>query len=325
MKILVDDAGLVTLEQAYPLVYSFSDGKWDPGSDHEKIAAWMNENKEHLSAYMFIVESEYLADEHIDDPKYLQRTNHIGACDAVIEVRRELTNKWFRDEKLDELIKKNNLYTWKYNYKEQPEGERRFKLEIKDALFRFQENREMVLRVMGRLDDTKYKMDEDGYVLEDENEDLVLETDPTVIEQNKKKILDQLLMPKVLTEFKRVYAMPEPFNHWDERSFWHQFFFVENHKTKETIWDRGQGGGSGSREANGRWAHTFAHLEKVFGIKTPTWHLIYNPHNQLVFHAEYDSFKCLPYDLTGNYHWDYKKSDELFEEFIVEPVHQFNF
>lgn len=325
MNILVNEAGLVTIEQAYPLVYSFSDEKWDPGSDHIKMAEWLAEHKDHISTHMFIVEAERLADEHLEDPKYLQRTSDIGACEARIRARSALTNKWLRDEKLDELIKKNEFPTQKYNYKEQPEGERLFIREIEDALFRYQETKEMILEVMRRLDDTKYKLDEDGYVIEDDNEDLILETDPTAIENNKEKILDQLLMPKVLTEYKRVYAMPEPFNHWDARSFWHQFFFVENHKTKETIWDRGQGGGSGSRESNGRWAHTFAHLEKVFGIKTPTWHLIYNPHNQLVFHAEYASFKCLSYDLTGNYHWDYKKSDELFKEFLVEPMHQFSF
>ena len=320
MKIITNEAGLITVEQEYPLVYSFSDTKWDAGSQHIKMAEWLFENKEHLSTYMVIVESEHLADEHFEDPAYIHKTNTIGMCRAEEEARKSMGNRWFKDTELTAIIEKKEFPTWRYNYQEQPKEERDFKRQIEDALFSYQEQKEMIKIIISELNAAKYKLDEEGFILEYDDDDNHLETDPQQVEKNRELLLERLLMPHIWTEYKRVYAMPNPFSHWDSRSFWHQFFFVENHKTKETLWDRGHGGGSGTRESNGRWSHTFAYLEKMFGVRTPTWHLIYNSHNQLVPHANYDSFKSLRYDLTGNYDWDYKESKELFEGFLIDPA-----
>jgi hypothetical protein len=324
MKIITNEAGLITVEQEYPLVYTFSDAKWDTGpSSHINMAELLFEKKEHLSTFMVIVEAEHLADEHYDDPAYIHKTNTIGICRAQEKARDSLGNRWFKDDELTAIIEKKEFPTWKYNYQEQPKEERDFKHQIEDALFSYQEIKEMFNNIISDLSVAKYKLDEEGFILEyddDDYDDYHLETDPQQVGKNRELLLERLLMPRVLSEHKRVYAMPKPFSHWDSRSFWHQFFFVENHNTKETLWDRGHGGGSGTRESNGRWSHTFAYLEKMLGVKTPTWHLIYNSHNQLVPHAHYDSFKSLRYDLTGNYDWDYKESKELFEGFLVEPA-----
>jgi len=319
MKVKISDgAGLVSVEQDYPLVYRFTESRWRAGSDHIEMARWINDNKDDLSAYMFIVEDEFLADEHLSDPKYLERTHSIGACEAAIEARRRIGNSWFSKEDIESIIKKYQFPTHKYNYKDQDAGERQFKYELEDALFEYQERVEKVRMVADYLNDCSYKLDEDGFAVENEEGDLIVEADPDEIEKNKEKILERLLMPKLLTDFRRVYEMPEPFCHWDSRSFWHQFFFLENHKTKETLWDRGHSGGSGTRESNGRWAHTFALLTKEYGFSIPTWHFIYDEHNRWIFHTKHDTFKTLRYDLTGNYQFDHQKSAELFKGLLTK-------
>jgi hypothetical protein len=327
MKVVVSDAGIVTgLELVYPNAYSF-DEKWEIGSDHEKIAAWLADNREQISTYMIIIESERLADEHLDDPDYLHQTNHICVSRAEADAIDALTNKWFREKEFNHFIDKYKWPTLRYNYQKEPEGEKRLMTEIEDALFRYQQNKKMFQNITDLLSYAKYKLDEDGYPLEDEtNEDgeYLPAANDEEIENNKEKLLERFLLPQVRPTYDRVYAMPEPLHHWDHRSFWHQFFFIENHKTQQVMWSRGQGGGSASREANGRWAHTFAQLEKLHGIKTPSWHMVYDSHNVLRCHTSYDSFKSFRYDLTGNYHWDWKDSEKLFDGMLIQPVRKEN-
>lgn len=317
MEIIVNDNVVSDIKFKYPFAFSLMDSNADRYS-HEKLATWLFENKKHLSIYMFIVEAEHIADDLWDDPNYIYKTNNIVVCDAISEVRKHMTNRWFSREQLDAIIEKEEMPTWKYNYKDKEEGERDFRYLLEDALFQFQEQKEMIKLIISYLDGAKYKSDEDGYVIETDEGDYELETDPDQIEKNKEKLLDKLLMPHVWTTNERVYSMPEPFHRWDYRSFWHQFFFVENHKTQQTYWERGQGGGSASREANGRWTHTLATLEKKYGVPTLTHHLIYNERNKLVLDTVYPSFKCLHYDLNGNYHADYNDVKVLFDGFLID-------
>ncbi len=314
---IINNNCVITIEQKYPLVYNFEE-QWDAGSSHEAIAKWLFDNKEHISTYMLIVESELLADEHRDDPNYLQQTHHICVSKAESSALDHLQNKWFTPSEIDKFISKYKWPITRYNY--QDDDARSFKFELEDALFQYQKTKDMVLSIIEELNFAKFAMDDDGYLIEDDDDQYIPVTDKSVIEQNREKILEYNLVPQVHTTYDRVYAMPEPFNHWDYRSFWHQFFFVENHKTKQTLYKRGQGGGSGSREENGKWAHTFAELEKVYGVKTPTWHLVYTEHNILRLQEKYNSFKSFNYDLTGNYAWDYKKSHKLFDGMLIPPI-----
>jgi len=292
------------------------------GANHETIADWIFDNQEHINTYMVIVESEHLSNEHLDDPNYRHQTNHMCISDAEEKAITSLQNKWFREKEINHYIEK---YAWPrvtYNYQEEPEKEKRFKTRIEDALFRYQQNKEMILQIIANLDYAKYKLDEEGYPIEDDEGEYTL-ADEADVEKNKDLLLDQMLLPKVRSTYDRVYAMPEPLHYWDYRSFWHQFFFVENHTTQQTMWVRGQGGGSSSREENGRWAHAFAHLQKTYGIKTPSWHFNYDSHNILRCIHQYNSFKSFRYDLTGNYNWNRKDTESLFSGLLISPIRIF--
>lgn len=285
----------------------------------------------HVETQMIIIESQRLADEYWDDPKYMHKTNHLCFCEAQQDARKELVNRYFRTEALVKFSTDNDLSTWKYNYKEQEEKERIFKFEVEDAIFEYQERLKIAETVIDAVKEAEtYLFDECGYVqckddmnnvegVEFDDEGYALVKDPEVIKQQRDSILHRLLKPKMMTEHARVYDMPDPFCHWDYRSFWHQWFAIVDKRTNQIVIHRGNSGSSGAREENGRWGHTFCHLAKVHGIETHTSHLLYNKHNQLELRASYDTFKSLRYDLCGNYQVEsYSEVDKLFEGRYLE-------
>jgi len=224
----------------------------------------------------------------------------------------------------DEFIAKYELPTWKYNYKTEDTNERKFIHKLEDEIFEFQENVEIFDIISLEKENAKYKLDEDLYPVENENEEFILETDPKVVERQEKALIERMLAPRTQTLHERIYDMPEPFNHWDSRSFWHQFFFIEDKEENKCKYVRGNSGSSSSREYNGRWTHSFAYAAKR-DIKIPTFHLIYDQHNQLKHHTQYDEFKCLPYDVSGNYQSNRSEINELFSGCFIEVATKLEF
>lgn len=318
MIIKSQPVNLMELTFEYPLSYELKHlrGVYN----HEDMAAALAEDLERYRFHMFVVTSDHLDAKHFNDPLYIQREYHIGVCRAHEKVRRDWDcRSYFSDEEMKAFIKKHGYETVKYNYKEQPAGERLFIRELEDSIFAYQERVRMVEYMVSVLDDAKYVLDEDLYPV-DPNEDgeYTLCLDKEVVEKQRKLLLEEYLAPQVYQDAKRVYNMPEPFNHWDARSFWHQFFFVEDLLTKETFYSRGHGGGSGTREANGRWVHTFGTLAKRYGVKIPTHRAIYDKDNLFWYTAFFPEFRCCRYDVTGNYHADYKEAEKLLSEFFID-------
>lgn len=311
MEILTaQDSTLVTdIHYTYPLGYS---AKCLKGAyRHEDLATFIHENN--LSTHMVIVVSELLAAEHWDDPEYIHKTNTLGISVVEEQARNELTNKYYNQEAIDELIKRKEFPTWRYNYKD-PDNERKFKFVIEDALFEYQIKRKIQDLIPQALEMAHYKSNEEGWPIEDEEGEYLIETDHRVIEKRKDAILEALIAPRVFTSSERVYNMPQPLCHWDYRSKWHQFFFVDVPEEGITVYGRGHNGSSGSREANGRWAHAFAHLEEIFGVGTPTYILRYDKHNKLHLKEYSTSFKVLDTDLSGNYPSDTATLHSLFRD-----------
>lgn len=332
MKITEDEITKeVKIDIPYELVYrlDYLNKKYHHKEIADVLAAEIAKGRK-LKTHMVIIEDASLADEHWDDPQYMHKTNQLLVCEAMGEARSELTNKYYRGAELTKFMEKHNLLTWRYNYQPEEDDERQFKFEIEDAVFEYQIMAQMVKNIMATLENAKYKLDEYGYPVEheDDPDDLEeiysLETDPVVIEKQKEILLERLLSPRMHTRHERVYSMPEPFSHWDERSFWHQFFFVEDEDEKTILCHRGNGGSSGAREDNGRWAHTFAYLSKVHGIETPTYHLQYDSHNKLNLIKKYDEFKSFQYDLSGNYPLEnFREDRSLFDDRIIPCIRQF--
>jgi len=310
MKILTaPDSTIVTdINYTFPLGYS---AKCFKGAHrHDELAPIIREKN--LATYMVIVVSERLAASHWDNPQYLHYTNSLGCCVLEEEARRELTNRYFNQEELDAIIKSHSMPTWRYNYKD-PEGERKFKFELEDALFQYQIKREMLKFLPRHLEDANFKFDEEGWLLEDDDGEYVPEVDPEAVKTRKDKILEDILIPRVFTETERVYNMPQPLHHWDARSRWHQFFFVDIPEEELTVYGRGHCGGSGSRHDNGKWAHTFAELAETYGVETPTYILRYDKDNILHVKEFHSTFRVLDTDLSGNYASDPQTTHRLFD------------
>jgi hypothetical protein len=314
MKILKHNDGASFLDLRYPLEYCAEIFKGV--YDHEGLAKVIAENG--LMTYMVITCADMLADEHSEDPRYLHKTKHIHVCEALGNVRREMTNRYFKREELDALFKKYEFPEKEFNYKE--DDGRAFKFRLEDELFSYQETSKLVEFMVDVMGDAKCKLDDDGYAILDDNDDPIPETDKAVVRRQEEMLLERFLIPKIHTSYDRVYNMPRPFEHWDYRSSWHQGFFVEIPEEKITIADKGGSGSSGARESNGRWAHTFATLATKHGIETPTFFMIYDKHNVWRESFRIDTFATLGRDLSGNYFSSREVMQPLFKDRVWSAI-----
>lgn len=303
MDIILKD-GSCCFDLAYPLSH---DTKWIRGKDelnpyahihsHESIAEIIAKNG--YKTYMVAVVCDRLATDHWDDPIYMHKTNHIIVSKAKEEARRALMNKYFSPEEIAHLIEKYEMPTLEFNFK--ADEDRGFKFKLEDSFFEYQEEREIISIMESVLDGSKYKVDDEGYPIEDDEGNFILEDDPEKVDKQKEKLLEEWLIPRVQTTYDRVYNMPAPFSWWDYRSAFHQGFFVEVDTEGVTYVDMGGSGSSGRRESNGRWAHTFGLLAHKYKIETPSFFMRYDKNN--VFREDFrlDTFAVIGRDLSGNY------------------------
>lgn len=117
---------------------------------------------------------------------------------------------------------------------------------------------------------------------------------------------------KKRTEYRhhRRYDMPPPFNHWDNRNIWQQYYFAKN---KDNIFYYAQGGsgGSGQRYNHGFYGHLFAHLNSESPV--PTYFFTYDSRNNFVFVREETSLWLNFFDLVGNFKIDRQESQRILE------------
>lgn len=117
---------------------------------------------------------------------------------------------------------------------------------------------------------------------------------------------------KQRTEYRyhRRYNMPLPFNHWDIRNLWQQYYFAKN---KDSIFYYAQGGsgGSGQRYNHGFYGHLFAKLNSEKPV--PTYFFTYDSHNNFVYIREETSLWLNFFDLIGNFKIDREESQRILE------------
>jgi hypothetical protein len=108
--------------------------------------------------------------------------------------------------------------------------------------------------------------------------------------------------------YHRRYEMPPPFNHWDNRNPWQQYYFA---KDQEGIFYYAQGGSgsSGQRYNHGFYSHLFALLNNENPV--PTYFFTYNGRNQFVFNQEEINLWVNSIHLVGNFQIDWKESERI--------------
>lgn len=114
--------------------------------------------------------------------------------------------------------------------------------------------------------------------------------------------------PRIEYEYHRRYDMPKPFNHWDSRNPWQQYYFAK-HKDNIFYYAQGGSGSSGQRYNQGFYGHLFALLNSESPV--PTYFFTYNSFNRFIFDREEKNMWLNFFDLVGNFQIDWKESERI--------------
>ncbi|MDO9527714.1 MAG: hypothetical protein Q7J27_00980 [Syntrophales bacterium] len=117
--------------------------------------------------------------------------------------------------------------------------------------------------------------------------------------------------PRKEFRYNRKYEMPPPFNNWDRRNPWQQYYFA---KDKDDIFYYTQGGVGGSyqRYNHGFYGHLFALLNRENPVST--YFFIYDSQNNFIFQRKEESLWLNFMDLTGNFKIDLDESREILKD-----------
>lgn len=117
--------------------------------------------------------------------------------------------------------------------------------------------------------------------------------------------------PRTEIRYHRRYDMPPPFDYWDNRNLWQQYYFAKN---KEGIFYYSQGGSAGSsqRYNHGFYGHLFALINAE--IHVPTYFFTYDASNSFTFNREENSLWLNYFDLIGNFRIEREESKRIIEK-----------
>ncbi len=114
--------------------------------------------------------------------------------------------------------------------------------------------------------------------------------------------------PRVEYEYHRKYDMPPPFNHWDSRNPWQQYY-CGREQCGRFYYEQGGTGSSGQRYNHGFYGHLFALLNNEDPILT--YFFTYDSRNQFICNRKEESLWLNSFDLTGNFKIDWKESERI--------------
>ena len=197
---------------------------------------------------------EHLEDELWEDTRYTDK-EEVHLCSRVEEEVRKCWRDRNRkhleliDERLEAL--KNDP-----EYKDMKEGDLRDKI-IDDL------NRQVYPIAIERVKEEYQEF------YEDEWEEYWKKEDP--------------FKDRIEYRYHRRYEMPLPFNHWDSRNAWQQYYFSKNQEGF-FYYAQGGSGSSGQRYNHGFYGHLFALLNNENPV--PTYFFTYDSRNQFVFNRE---------------------------------------
>ena len=108
--------------------------------------------------------------------------------------------------------------------------------------------------------------------------------------------------------YRRRYDMPPPFNHWDGRNAWQQYYFGRDSRGR-FLYAQGGSGGSGQRYNHGFYGHLFALLNSENPV--PTYFFTYDSQNRFIFDRAEKSLWLNFFDLVGNFRIDHEESRKI--------------
>jgi len=119
--------------------------------------------------------------------------------------------------------------------------------------------------------------------------------------------------PRKEFRYNRKYEMPPPFNNWDRRNPWQQYYFARD---KDNIFYCAQGGSgsSGQRYNHGFYGHLSALLNR--GKPVSTYFFTYDSRNNFIFQRNEESLWFNFMELTGNFKIDLDESERILKEVV---------
>jgi hypothetical protein len=111
--------------------------------------------------------------------------------------------------------------------------------------------------------------------------------------------------------YHRRYEMPSPFDYWDSRNAWQQYYFGRD-QTGLFYYEQGGSGSSGQRYNHGFYGHLFALLNSEALV--PTYFFTYDSHNHFVFNRKEDNLWLNFFDLVGNFRIEREGSERILKD-----------
>ncbi len=249
------------------------------GPSLKEVYEKIDKTMQFFSVYVYM---ERLENDLWDDDRYTEKEKVILCSRVEEEVRKYW---WDRNRKHIKLIdERMESLRNAPEYKNMKEGDLRDKI-IKDL------DQEIFPEMIERV------KEEYQFIYEDEWEEYWEKEDP--------------FKERVEYRYHRRYEMPPPFNHWDSRNPWQQYYFTRD---KDNVFYYAQGGsGSSSQRYNhGFYGHLFALLNKEKNV--PTYFFTYNSRNQFIFNRKEKSLHLHFLHLVGNFQIDRKESKRILKD-----------
>ncbi len=272
---------------------------------HSALAKIFSEHQ--YKCCLVMMTEEHLDEKLYEDPSHLQITNHLLVSEVEEEARDRVERSYYSSDELEKIFKEREYPRKTYNWKTDPKRE--IEHQITDAIFQSQafEYYPDVVALFKEM--CKYDYDE-------ETGDEIRLT-KSAAKKRWEKRLKEIHLPRVSATYERVYPnTPKPFNYWDHRNPWQQYFFID--QGDHIAWTKGGSGGSHQRYENGLLSHTFAMLEHDYDFEIPTYYFEHSSMNEFKFVDESKCLRLISWELTGNYREDLQKTKYLFQGKLVD-------
>lgn len=273
----------------------------NPTENHEELSEKLTGGYS-LSSHLVL--RDHLASDLAELPEYATTKNHIQHSIVEKEALKEMQNSYTDMSKVLNLLEKWGC-SFSAGNKSTEEEDQEFKSKLIDYFFEA-ETKKLYPEIIERFKEAfKYPYNEET--------EKITELSDEEFEKLWPEELLRILAPSTSYSWERDYsAMGEPFSYWDSRNTWQQFFFISPSIDANTIYyARGGSASSGQRHQQGLLAHTFALLSKTFKIPTNLYK--FTSKNEFIKIKEFDNFKTMDSELSGNYRVDLQKTKYLFE------------
>ncbi|MGD9137954.1 MAG: hypothetical protein PVH42_14395 [Desulfobacterales bacterium] len=244
----------------------------------EDVVKDIDRSMRFFSVYVFM---EPIADDLWENSRYVEKEERQLCSRVDEEVRRYW---WDRNaehlKRIDERLKELKIDP---EYKDMRESDLRDKI-IEEL------DREIYPQMIERVKAEYQEIYEDGW------EEYWKKEDP--------------FQERIEYEYHRRYEMPPPFNHWDRRNLWQQYYFAKN-RDGFFYYEQGGFGSSGQRYNHGFYGHLFALLNNETPI--PTYFFTYDGRNRFVFEREEKGLHLHFFDLVGNFKINREESRRVLE------------